>query len=228
MRVERAHFKVPVIDGKNVLKRLERYGRVCYKSEDKFSMEDGGYGLLKTIIAKNHASVLEHEKLSILFIIDRGVSHELVRHRMASYSQESTRYCNYSKEKFGREITVIKPVFFKEDQLTIWEQTMGHIEKSYFSLLDAGVKPEEARSILPNSLKTEIVVTMNYRSLRNFFQLRCQPAAHPQIKEVAIPLLLHLQKELPPLFMDIAYDTNFSENNYAHIVTTDEFFQEVK
>lgn len=227
MRVEKAHIKLPAIDGNDVLKKLERYGRVCYKSEDKFSMEDGGHGLLKTIIAKNHASVLEHEKLTLLFVIDRGVSHELVRHRMASYSQESTRYCNYSKEKFGREITVIKPVFFKEDKQTIWEETMSAIEKSYFKLLDKGAKPEEARSILPNSLKTEIVMTMNYRSLRNFLQLRCQPSAHPQIKEVAIPLLLHLQKELPPLFADIEYDTSFPEMEYAHIHITDPFFKEI-
>ena len=228
MRVEKAHLKIPVIDGKNILKRLERYCRVCYKSEDKFLSEEYGCGLLKTIIAKNHESVLEHEKLSILFVIDRGISHELIRHRMASYSQESTRYCNYSKEKFGREITVIKPVFFKENKQTIWEKTMSYIENSYFNLLDEGAKPEEARSILPNSLKTEIVVTMNYRSLRNFFKLRCQTAAHPQIKEVAIPFLRHLQKELPVLFMDITYDTSFSENNYAYIVTTDEFFQEIE
>lgn len=225
MRVEKAHLKVPIIDGKNVLKRLERYGRVCYKSEEKFSPEESSYGLIKNIIAKKHESVLEHEKLSILFVIDRGVSHELVRHRMASYSQESTRYCNYSKEKFGREITVIKPVFFKENEQVIWEETMQYIEKSYFNLLDAGSRPEEARSILPNSLKTEIVMTINYRSLRNFLHLRCHVSAHPQIKEVAIPFLRHLQKELPTLFMDIPYDTNFPKNNYAHIVTTDEFFR---
>lgn len=224
MRIEKAKVLVPLMDTQLVLRRLERCGRVCYKSEDKFT-EDSGKGMLKTLIAKNHESVLEHEKLTMLFIIDRGVSHELVRHRMASYSQESTRYCNYSKEKFGREITVIDPFFLTGEKRTVWEESMKQVEEAYFNLLDLGATPQEARSILPNSLKTEIAVTMNFRSLRNFLSLRCSPAAHPQIREVAIPLLLYLKKKLEPLFADIPYDESFPQEHYASIQETDPFFE---
>ena len=111
MKIERAQILIPRFDEVKIIKNLERYGRVCYKSEDKFK-NDISSGMLKTLVSNNHESVLEHEKLTMLFIIDRGVSHELVRHRIASYSQESTRYCNYSKDKFGNELTFINPIFF--------------------------------------------------------------------------------------------------------------------
>lgn len=224
MKSIKAQILIPKMDPEKVLKKLERYGRVCYKSEDKFC-EAGPSGMLKTIIEKNHESVLEHEKLTMLFIIDRGVSHELVRHRMASYSQESTRYCNYSKEKFGNELTMIEPIFFKGEKRALWEHAMLAVENDYFRLLEAGATPQEARSVLPNSLKTEIAVTMNYRSLRNFLRLRCSASAHPQIKEVAIPLLLYLQQKLNPLFADIPYDFRFAEEDYGLIVETDDFFE---
>lgn len=224
MRIEKAHIMVPTIDTDLILRRLERCGRVCYKSEDKFAEGSGG-GMLRTLIAKNHASVLEHEKLTMLFVVDRGVSHELVRHRMASYSQESTRYCNYSKDKFGKEITVIDPFFYQGNERVLWEKTIRVIEESYFALLEMGSTPQEARSILPNSLKTEIAVTMNMRSLRNFLDLRCSVGAHPQIKEVAIPLLLYLKSKLAPLFEDIAYDENFPKEHYGEIIESDPFFE---
>lgn len=226
MNIVKAEVLVPVMDTELVLRKLERCGRVCYKSEDKFG-EDSGKGMLKTLIAKNHESVLEHEKVTLLFIIDRGVSHELVRHRMASYSQESTRYCNYSKEKFGREITVIDPFFYEGEKRKVWQATMELVEENYFKLLDLGSSPQEARSLLPNSLKTEIAVTMNFRSLRNFLELRCSPSAHPQIKEVAIPLLLYMKKRLPPLFADIGYDEQFEVAHYGKIRETNEFFEAI-
>lgn len=226
MKIEKAKVLVPSFDGELLLKKLERYGRVCYKSEDSFS-RTGTSGMLKTLIEKNHESVLEHEKLTMIFIIDRGVSHELVRHRIASYSQESTRYCNYSKDKFGKEITVIEPIFFDTEKRRIWEYTNKMIEKNYFHLLELGATPQEARSILPNSLKTEIAVTMNMRSLRNFLDLRSSKSAHPQIKEVAIPLLLYLKEKLNPLFADIGYDEDFPSEKYAEIVETNDFFEEL-
>jgi thymidylate synthase (FAD) len=226
LKIEKAKFLIPEFNSELLLKKLERYGRVCYKSEDVFK-KTGTSGMLKTIIEKNHESVLEHEKMTMLFVIDRGVSHELVRHRMASYSQESTRYCNYSKDKFGNEITVIEPIFFNGERKKIWEYTIEMIEKNYFHLLELGATPQEARSILPNSLKTEIAVTMNMRSLRNFLGLRCSKSAHPQIKEVAIPLLLYLKNKLEPLFADIDYDTDFPEKDYAEIIETNDFFEEI-
>lgn len=224
MKTIKAQILIPRIDPELVLKKLERYGRVCYKSEDKFT-RTGPSGMLKTIIEKNHESVLEHEKLTMLFVIDRGVSHELVRHRMASYSQESTRYCNYSKDKFGSELTLIEPIFFKGERRAVWEEAMTVMEREYFRLLELGATAQEARSVLPNSLKTEIAVTMNYRSLRNFLSLRCSVSAHPQIKEVAIPLLLYLQERLEPLFADIPFDQNFPKEDYGLIVETNDFFE---
>lgn len=206
MRVIKPSFEfMQEIEGKEMLRRLERAGRVCYKSEHKIT-EDSAEGFLAGIIKRGHESVLEHEKITVRIICDRGVTHELVRHRIASYSQESTRYCNYSNEKFGRELTLIKPCFWPEDdpRYRIWSEQMRQIENAYNRLTEAGATPQEARSILPNSLKTEIVATMNIREWRHFFKLRTAPAAHPQMREVAGMLLAEFQKKVPVLFDDIA------------------------
>jgi thymidylate synthase (FAD) len=185
--------------------------------------DDSNY--LKSIIKRGHESVIEHEKITVLFIIDRGVSHEIVRHRIASYSQESTRYCNYSKDRFGNEITVIEPYFFVGNEAyKEWENACLYAEKCYLSLLANGRSPQEARSVLPNSLKTELVVTYNLREWRHFFKLRCSSNAHPQMRQVVIPLLLFLKGRLPIFFEDIPYDNNFPPEHCADIVLTDEFF----
>jgi len=192
------------INGNEILKSIERCGRICYKSEDSIT-DSSAHGFIGRIIKSGHESVIEHEKVTVKVICDRGVSHEIVRHRIASYSQESTRYCNYSQNKFGRELTLIKPCFWEvgSTEYAIWEQSMQIIEDNYNKLIDEGAKPEEARSILPNSLKTEIVVTMNLREWRHFFKLRTAPQAHPQMREVAIPLLKHFQEIVPVVFSDI-------------------------
>ncbi len=193
------------LDGAQMLKRLERAGRVCYKSEDKIT-QGSAETFLANIIKRGHESVLEHEKITVSLICDRGVTHELVRHRIASYSQESTRYCNYMGEKFGRELTFIKPCFWAEDdpEYAVWKEQMAQLEETYQRLLEAGASPQEARSILPNSLKTEIVVTMNLREWRHFFRLRTAPAAHPQMREAADMLLAAFQAELPVIFDDLS------------------------
>lgn len=192
------------IDASKIMKNIEICGRVCYKSENLIT-EESAAKFVRMIISNGHESVLEHEKLTIKFICDRGVSHEIVRHRIASYSQESTRYCNYSQAKFGKELTMIRPCFWQEDneKYRIWYELMKKIEHSYNELISLGAKPEEARSILPNSLKTEIVVTMNIRELRHFLKLRTSNRAHPQMREVANLLLQHLKHTLPVLFEDI-------------------------
>jgi thymidylate synthase (FAD) len=189
----------------DILRNIENYGRVCYKSEGKTTKESAS-SFVSRIIKSGHESVIEHENITVKIVCDRGVSHEIVRHRIASYSQESTRYCNYSRDKFGRELTVIKPCFWEEDSLPyqMWKETMQSIEDAYNRLIDAGAKPEEARSILPNSLKTEIVVTMNLREWRHFFRVRTSPKAHPQMREIAIPLLEYFQSMLPVVFGDIS------------------------
>ena len=199
------------IDGAKILQKLERCGRVCYKSEDKIT-EGSAEKFIGMILKSGHESVLEHEKLTVKFICDRGVTHEIVRHRIASYSQESTRYCNYSKDKFGNELTFIRPCFWADDseEYAVWKQAMEEIEKTYVKLISLGAKPEEARSILPNSLKTEIVCTMNLREWRHFFRLRTAERAHPQIREISVALLDELKKRIPVIFDDI----NTSDGTY--------------
>lgn len=189
------------VDGLQVLKNLEQIGRVCYKSENKIT--DKSYDpFISRIIHSGHESVIEHEKATVKVICDRGVSHELVRHRIASYSQESTRYCNYAQEKFGQELTFIRPFFWHEssEQFAVWKQAMQCAENSYMELLRLGASPQEARSVLPNSLKTEIIMTMNMREWRHFFRLRMSPAAHPQMREVSSVLLKEFLDTIPVLF----------------------------
>lgn len=303
---------LPYLDGKEILKHLEKCGRVCYKSEDKIS-DISSEKFLQGIIKRGHEAVLEHasfifkvsynvykdiidkvnfvesyyfkkmylrftdfdgyivsgnvrawrdffrfvgvsiymkdfieansilfpefknysqssfnwdewsikqisvndlvsdcqrlvhEDVSVMFVCDRGISHEIVRHRDASYCQESTRYCNYTKEKFGSEITVIQPCFFEKDsrEYFIWERNMECCEKAYFDLLDCGCSPQQARCVLPNSLKTEIIMTANIREWRHFLELRCSKAAHPQMIEVACKVLTEFHLNIPDLFDDI-------------------------
>jgi thymidylate synthase (FAD) len=208
MRIIKPSFEIMGnINPDEILMSIERCGRVCYKSEDK-TTKSSARGFIEKLIKSGHESVVEHEKITVKITCDRGVSHEIVRHRIASYSQESTRYCNYSQSKFGRELTLIKPCFWSEDseEYKVWLQTMRIIEENYNQFIDMGAKPEEARSILPNSLKTEIVVTMNLREWRHFFKLRTSKRAHPQMREISIPLLRKMQNLLPAIFEDIVLD----------------------
>ena len=193
------------LDGPAILKRLEQCGRVCYKSEDKIT-EDSAEKFVAGIIKRGHEAVLEHCSFTVKFVCDRGVSHEIVRHRMASYCQESTRYCNYGKDKFGEEITVIEPCFLNEQTAHIWKRACETTETAYFDLLAEGCSPQEARSVLPNSLKTEVVMTANIREWRHFLKLRCSPAAHPQMREVALILLDKVHDSIPVCFDDIWSD----------------------
>lgn len=213
---------------KDVLKKIERYARICYKSEDKLG-DQVNENFLAGIIKHGHESVIEHEKITLMFITDRGITHEIVRHRLGSYSQESTRYCNYANDKFGNEITVIEPFYYRDrpEEYEIWKKACEEAQKNYFALLQAGSRPQEARSVLPNSLKTEIAVTYNLREWRHFLKLRCGKGAHPQIKEIAIPLLLFFKEILPTIFADIPYEEEFATENYAEIIMTDDFFNPI-
>ena len=192
------------IDGKELLKKIERIGRVCYKSEGNIK-EESAEKFIANILHRHHESEIEHESISVRVICDRGVTHEIVRHRIASYSQESTRYCNYSNDKFGNELTFIKPCFWNEDDeaYKTWKNMMKNIEETYMKMIASGVTPQESRSILPNSIKTEIVITMNLREWRHFFKLRIAPSAHPQMIEVAKMILDLFKKNVPLIFDDI-------------------------
>lgn len=183
-----------------VLRHLELCGRVCYKSEDKMT-EESASRFVRFLIERGHESPIEHISISVRIICDRGVSHEWVRHRIASYSQESTRYCNYNSEKFGGGIAFIRPYFAENERLfEIWKAQMESAEKAYMDMLANGAKPEDARSVLPNSLKTEFICTMNLREWRHFFALRCAKAAHPAMREIAVPLQEAFREMLPELF----------------------------
>ena len=188
-------------DGQEVLRHLELCGRVCYKSEGGIG-EGSAERLVRHMLSRGHESPIEHVSVSVRIISDRGVSHEWVRHRIASYSQESTRYCNYSQAKFGNELTFIKPYFADEGAplYEAWADAMREAEKAYFDMLSKGAKPEDARSVLPNSLKTEFICTMNLREWRHFFALRCAEAAHPAMREISIPLREVFRKLIPVVF----------------------------
>lgn len=185
------------------LKRIERAARTCYKSEDKMT-DDGESAkkIVKMLVEHGHDAMLEHSSLTARFITDRGVSHELVRHRLAAYAQESTRYCSYDKGKFGGEITVVRPSNIERVSYaySVWSVACRRAEEAYMELLDDGCKPQDARSVLPTSLKTEIVVTANYREWRHILSLRTDKAAHPDIRALLTPLLAELQKRIPIVF----------------------------
>lgn len=188
--------------GRNMLKIIEAAARTCYKSEGCATETSAGPFVEKIAGVKKHYSVIEHCSVSVRLICDRGVSHEIVRHRLAAYSQESTRYCNYAKDKFGTEITVIRPFFWdgQPEKLAAWERACLAAEKEYLALLELGATPQEARSVLPNSLKTELFMTANLREWRHVFKMRCSEQAHPQMRELMVPLLAKFSLHLPELF----------------------------
>lgn len=205
MKIIKAGYEIlSEINGDKMLQSIEKAARTCYKSEDLIT-EDSAKKLVANLLSRGHEAMIEHENFSVKFICDRGVSHEIVRHRVASYAQESTRYVNYSKGKFGNEITVVEPCFWGSDSIkySLWEDACAYAERTYLRLIEEESSPQEARSVLPNSLKTEIVMTANLREWRHFFKLRTAKVAHPQMREITIPLLKELQNRIPLIFDDI-------------------------
>jgi len=180
-----------------IFKNIETYGRTCYKSEHRIT-KDSAINFIKSILKRGHLSVIEHEKITARVICDRGVTHEIVRHRLGSYSQESTRYVNYA----GKPMQFIMPCFltFGEVNYVKWYEGMKITANIYEDMIHCGMTPQEARSILPNSLKTEIVITYNLREWKHFFKMRCDKAAHPQMRQVANMLLELIYNYLPVIF----------------------------
>lgn len=205
MQVIKAGYEIlDPLNGEEILKKIERVARVCYKSEDKIG-EGTAEKMVKALVKSKHEAMLEHFSFSVKFIVDRGVSHELVRHRVASFAQESTRYCNYGNK--GGEITVIKPLYLSDcgEDYNLWRKFCAVAEKQYLDMLAYGLTPQEARAVLPNSLKTEVVMTANLREWRHFFNLRACGATgkpHPQMLEVAVPLLKEIKSLIPVVFDD--------------------------
>lgn len=215
------------------IKRVERAARLCYKSD----LNDDPESFLKDKCDRGHTSVIEHEKITVYIVCDRGVSHEIVRHRIgASYSQESTRYCNYCKDKFGNQVTYINipdsfmPNGTNEEYPTLtakqfWLNGLRCNEEDYQTMVGYGATPQIARSLLDNALKTEIAITYNFRSWRNFFLLRTAKGAHPQMRQLAIPLLKVFQHYFPCFFGDIKYEELPEEvqmNTWNYIAKDDE------
>lgn len=212
--VKPSHEVLTKIDGQRILQAIELAGRVCYKTEDKIDWNaKTSHKFVKMVLDRGHESVIEHENISVKIVCDRGVTHEIVRHRLVAYSQESTRYCNYK----GGVTFVIPPWVlhkvgeyerapeywrtpFNADQ--IWFCSMLDHEQQYIGLLDYGWSPQQARSVLPNSLKTEIVMTANIREWRHILRLRTSKAAHPQMREIMIPILKEFREKIPILFDD--------------------------
>ena len=204
------------IEGHKILKHIEKIARTCYKSEDLIN-DESAEKMIKKLIKMNHLAMIEHASVSVLFTCDRGVTHEIVRHRVASYAQESTRYVNYSKDKFGNEIGYIDiaggialdtkmkdlPVETIDAIISEWHQACIDAEKHYMKMLELGATPQIARSVLNNSTKSDINVTMNLREWRHFFELRCDTPAHPQMRELVIPLLKEMSEVIPIVFDDL-------------------------
>lgn len=184
------------------LKHVEKCGRICYLSEPKDS-EGSTDKFIRMLIKNGHESPLEHGGCTFKIVIDRAISQEVVRHRLASYSQESTRYCNYANGKFSREITVIESSGLAENEAREWLDAMEHLERTYLLMIDSGVKPEKARDVLPLCLKTELMMTANFREWRHFLKLRGSRMAHPGIRKIAKQIYEVFQRAIPVLVEDI-------------------------
>ena len=208
MRVINAGYEIiSELNGEEILKHIERCARVCYKSEDRIT-DGSAEKMVAALIRSGHEAMLEHYSFTVKFICDRGISHELVRHRLSSFAQESSRYCCYAKDKFGKELTFINPCFWEpdSDNYARWFHEMDESEKTYLAMIENGATPEQARDILPTSIKTEIVMTANLREWRHFFKLRAEGVTgkpHPQMLEITIPLLKELKQKVPVVFDDI-------------------------
>ena len=198
MKIINASYSIETpIDGAEMLKRIEKAGRTCYKSENRITAESAE-NFVRRLIERGHESVLEHESITVRFVCDRGISHEIVRHRLASYSQESQRYVRYNDD-----IEFINPRMPNAKTYEAWQELCERAEETYKELLSYGVQPQQARSVLPNSTKTEIVMTANLREWRHFLKLRTAKVAHPQMRELTVPLLQELQERIPVVFDDI-------------------------
>jgi thymidylate synthase (FAD) len=202
MKVKTASFEILDFP-ENAIDKICIAARTCYKSEPKD--EKSNENLVRKLIKLQHLTPLEMASITVRIVCDRGVLAELTRHRLASFNVESTRYANYSKDKFGNEITVIKPCFWQEEsqEFALWVMAMVEAERSYLRLIKSGATPEQARSVLPNSLKTEIIMTCNVREMLHIFNLRCSDKAHPQIKEIMIPLRDEMRRRCPAIFGEV-------------------------
>ena len=218
MKIVEPWIEVEQFDGKKIMKNIERACRTCYRSEN-FITDDSYKNLLKNCLNKGHESVLEHEKITVRMCCDIGVYKDLTRHRFGSFSIESTRYCNYGKDKFENEIKFIKPCNIEEntDLYSFWQHTMERIEMNYIHMSNNGATPDQMRMILPHSTAAEVTMTANIREWKHILDLRTKKMTHPAVRQLLIPLLLMFKKEMPEIFEGIEYDKEFPLEKYAKI-----------
>lgn len=212
MKLVEPKIEVEKFDGKKIMKRIERACRTCYRSEDKIT-DDSYKTLLTNCINRGHESILEHEKVSVRMICDIGFYKDITRHRFASFSIESTRYCNYGKDKHDNELKMIRPCNIdpNSDLFTTWTRAMEEIEKCYLEMSNAGATVDQLRLLLPHSTAAEVNMTANIREWKHILSLRASVHAHPSIQQLMIPLLLLFKKEMPEIFADVPYNEKFEE-----------------
>lgn len=222
MRIVEPWIKVEKIDGKKIMKRIERACRTCYRSEGKIT-DDSYKNLINNCITRGHESVLEHEKVTVRIYSDIGSYKDLTRHRFASFSVESTRYCSYDKDKYGNEIAFINPVYIEDKEMyKVWEKTMQEIEKNYIKMKKLGATTDMCRELLPHSTAGEYTMTANIREWKHILSLRTTKHVHPSIRQVLIPLLKYFKEEMPEIFGNIEYDEEFNPEYYAKLSIEEE------
>lgn len=223
MRIVEPTITVEKFDGKKIMKRIERACRTCYRSEGKIT-EDSYKKLLKNCITRGHESVLEHEKITVRIYSDVGSYKDLTRHRFASFSVESTRYCSYDKDKYGNEIAFMNPVYIEDKETyETWKNAMQEIEKAYIKMKELGATTDMCREVLPHSTAAEYTMTANIREWKHILSLRTNNHVHPSIRQVLIPLLKLFKQEMPEIFDDIEYDEDFKEEYYAKLIIEEDF-----
>lgn len=207
--IEQSFEILTPIDGNQILKHIEKCGRTCYQSyENETEDTSSAEKMIKMLIKMGHESVLEHFLITIKAKIDIGNYKDLTRHRFASFSIESTRFCNYSKGKFGNELTVISPCNMDKNSgiYHTWLKTMNDIEKAYIDMSEMGAKPDQLRMILPHSLAAEVTMSANLREWRHIFKMRCQKAAHPSVRQIMLQVLNEFKKQIPVIFDDLIFE----------------------
>ena len=218
MEIVKPWIMVENYNPKKISKNIEKACRTCYRSENLIT-EDSYKTLLRNCINRGHESILEHEKITVRIRCDIGFYKDITRHRAGTaFSVESTRYCNYGKDKFGNNIKFIDPVFIEnKENYKIWKKTMEVIEKNYLEMGANGAKPDELRMMLPHSTAAEITMTCNMREWKHVLELRCSKMVHPSIRQILIPLLLKFKKDFPEIFENVPYDEDFPKKWYAKL-----------
>ena len=228
MRLVEPWIKVENFDGVKIMKRIERACRTCYRSEDKIS-EESYKNLLTNCLNRGHESVLEHEKITVRIYSDIGTYKDLTRHRFASFSVESTRYCSYNKDKYGNEIAVVNPVYIEDKEVfETWKKAIEDMEKAYMKMKELGASTDMCREILPHSTAAEYTMTANIREWKHILELRTTNHVHPAIRQVLIPLLLLFKEQMPEIFGDIEYDKEFNPKYYAKLTMEEELARKIR